>query len=101
MSILHSANLLRNPEDRRSFIEKCAKVSFGLSVLPFFTRIAEAAEAPGAVTAPNAGLPGFGKAKRVIFLQLNGGMSHIDTFDPKTGASKGPGSIVSPRATCS
>ena len=26
-----------------------------------------------------------GKAKRVIFLQLNGGMSHIDTFDPKTG----------------
>ena len=95
MSILHSANLLRNPEDRRSFIEKCAKVSFGLSVLPFFTRIAEAAEAPGAVKAPNAGLPGFGKAKRVIFLQLNGGMSHIDTFDPKTGASKGPGSIVS------
>src|SRR5206468_1015580 len=23
------------------------------------------------------------KAKRVIFLFLNGGMSHIDTFDPK------------------
>ncbi len=95
MSILHSANLLRNPEDRRSFIEKCAKVSFGLSVLPFFTRIAEAAESTGAAKAPNAGLPGFGKAKRVIFLQLNGGMSHIDTFDPKAGASKGPGSIVS------
>jgi hypothetical protein len=95
MSILHSANLLRHPEDRRSFIEKCAKVSFGLSVLPFFTRIAEAAETPGAAKAPNAGLPGFGKAKHVIFLQLGGGMSHIDTFDPKTGASKGPGSIVS------
>ncbi|MEI7652004.1 MAG: DUF1501 domain-containing protein, partial [Verrucomicrobiota bacterium] len=95
MSILPSANLFRNPEDRRSFIEKCAKISFGLSVLPFFTQIAEAAEAPGAVKAPNADLPGFGKAKRVIFLQLNGGMSHIDTFDPKTGASKGPGSIVS------
>ncbi len=95
MSILHSANLLRHPEDRRRFIEKCAKVSFGLSVLPFFTRIAEAAETPGAAKAPNAGLPGFGKAKHVIFLQLGGGMSHIDTFDPKTGASKGPGSIVS------
>jgi hypothetical protein len=95
MSILHSANLLRHPEDRRRFIEKCAKVSFGLSVLPFFTRIAEAAEQKSAVKAPNAGLPGFGKAKHVIFLQLGGGMSHIDTFDPKTGASKGPGSIVS------
>lgn len=95
MSLHRSSDLLRRPEDRRSFIEKCAKVSFGLSVLPFFTRIAEAAEAPGAVKAPNADLPGFGKAKRVIFLQLNGGMSHIDTFDPKTGASKGPGSIVS------
>ncbi len=23
------------------------------------------------------------KAKRVIFLFLNGGMSHVDTFDPK------------------
>jgi hypothetical protein len=95
MSLHHPSDLLRNPEDRRSFIEKCAKVSFGLSVLPFFSKIAEAAEAPGAVKAPNADLPGFGKAKRVIFLQLNGGMSHIDTFDPKTGATKGPGSAVS------
>jgi hypothetical protein len=95
MSHLNPSDLLRRPEDRRSFIEKCAKVSFGLSVLPFFTRIAEAAESAGATNAPNAGLPGFGKAKRVIFLQLNGGMSHIDTFDPKTGASKGPGSAVS------
>ncbi|MEY4306783.1 MAG: hypothetical protein RJA95_151 [Verrucomicrobiota bacterium] len=95
MSHHNPSDLLRHPEDRRSFIEKCAKVSFGLSVLPFFSRIAEAAEAPGASKAPNADLPGFGKAKRVIFLQLNGGMSHIDTFDPKTGASKGPGSIVS------
>ena len=88
MSILPSANLFRNPEDRRSFIEKCAKISFGLSVLPFFTRIAEAAETPGAAKAPNAGLPGFGKAKRVIFLQLNGGMSHIDTWDPKPDAGR-------------
>jgi len=95
MSIPHHSGLLRNPEDRRSFIEKCAKVSFGLSVLPFFSQLAEAVEAPGAVKAPNADLPGFGKAKRVIFLQLNGGMSHIDTFDPKTGPTKGPGSAIS------
>ena len=95
MNPSHPADLLRQPEDRRRFIEKCALAAFGLSVLPGFTRLAVAAEKKDAVKAPNAGLPGFGKAKHVIFLQLNGGMSHIDTFDPKAGASKGPGSIVS------
>ncbi|MFM7743260.1 MAG: DUF1501 domain-containing protein, partial [Verrucomicrobiota bacterium] len=95
MSILHSASLLRSPEDRRRFIEKCAKTAFGLSVLPWFARLAAAAEDKGSVKAPNAGQPGFGKAKHVIFLQLNGGMSHIDTFDPKAGASKGPAEVVS------
>lgn len=95
MSILPAAAFFRDPAGRRTFIERCAKASFGLSVLPFFAGLAEAAEKAGPVKAPNAALPGFGKAKRVIFLQLNGGMSHIDTFDPKTGASKGPGSIVS------
>jgi hypothetical protein len=95
MNPSHPTDLLRQPEDRRRFIEKCALAAFGLSVLPGFTRLAVAAEKKDAVKAPNAGLPGFGKAKHVIFLQLNGGMSHIDTFDPKAGASKGPGSIVS------
>jgi hypothetical protein len=36
------------------------------------------------------GSPGFGKAKKVIFLWMNGGMTHIDTWDPKTGDTKGP-----------
>jgi len=31
-------------------------------------------------------------------LQLSGGLSQIDSFDPKTGASKGPGSAVSTKA---
>jgi hypothetical protein len=47
---------------------------------------------PAADTAPGADpktLPGFGKAKNVIWLQMIGGMSHIDTLDPKTGDSKG------------
>jgi hypothetical protein len=95
MNLPISADLLRNPEDRRRFLEKCAKVAFGLSVLPAFARLASAAEQKSAIKAPNAGLAGFGKAKHVIFLQLNGGMSHIDTFDPKAGPGKGPGDIVS------
>ena len=74
MNLPISADLLRNPEDRRRFLEKCAKVAFGLSVLPAFARLASAAEQKSAVKEPNAGLAGFGKAKHVIFLQLNGGM---------------------------
>ena len=96
MSPILPAHQLRDPLARRTFLERCAKVSFGLSVLPFFSGVAEAAEKSG--TAPNAGLPGFGKAKRVIFIQLNGGMSHIDTFDPKTGANKGPAAALSTKA---
>ncbi|HEY2860882.1 MAG TPA: DUF1501 domain-containing protein [Terracidiphilus sp.] len=41
---------------------------------------------------------GFGTAKHVIWLQMVGGMSHIDTFDPKTGATKGPKGAISTKA---
>jgi len=33
----------------------------------------------------------FGKAKRVIFLFMNGGPSHVDTFDPKPALGKNHG----------
>ena len=69
--------------ERRTFIERCALGAFGLSVLPDLS----AAE-------PVGGGNGFGKAKRIIFLQVKGGMSHIDTFDPKTGSSQGPGKAI-------
>jgi hypothetical protein len=72
---------------RRQFIERCAFGAFGLSVLPDLT----------AVT-PSTGGNGFGKAKRIIFLQVKGGMSHIDTFDPKTGPTKGPGDAIRTKA---
>ena len=28
-------------------------------------------------------MPGFGKAKHVIYLMLSGGFSHMDSFDPR------------------
>lgn len=43
-----------------------------------------AQEAPKA-----AKLPGFGVAKRVIVLWMNGGPSQLETFDPKAGAANG------------
>ena len=30
------------------------------------------------------------KAKNVIYLYMSGGMSHLDTFDPKTSEVRGP-----------
>jgi hypothetical protein len=83
-----------NEITRRLFVERMARSAFGLSLLPFVPgQTLNAAETTR--PAENATLPGFGKAKAVIMLQLSGGLSQIDSFDPKTGASKGPGSAVS------
>ena len=69
-----------DPLSRRRFAETVAKAALGVSLLP---RLGASADTtPGA---DNRSLPGFGKAKHVIWLQMLGGMSHIDTLDPKTG----------------
>lgn len=65
---------------RRQFMERVAKTTLGVTLLPVGAQIAQAAN----------GGPGFGSAKHVIYLFMSGGMSHIDTFDPKTGETKGP-----------
>lgn len=82
---------------RRSFVERIAQTAFGLTVLPFLpSQNLRAAETQSG--AASSGGPGFGKAKAVIMLQLAGGLSQIDSFDPKTGASKGPGDAVKTKA---
>jgi hypothetical protein len=79
---------MKDPDlTRRQFMELCAKGAFGVSLLPAFAPAADPARGPG-----------FGRAKRIIFLQVKGGMSHIDTFDPKAGDSKGPGEPIATRA---
>jgi len=50
----------------------------------------------GMLGAPAAGTPGglphlVPKAKRVIFLMMNGGPSHVDTFDPKPALAEQAG----------
>ncbi len=90
-------NIHRHSDEfsRRLFIERAARAAFGLSVLPFLPgRSSAAEEAKPATPASAAAGPGFGKAKAVIMLQLSGGLSQIDSFDPKTGPSKGPGDII-------
>jgi hypothetical protein len=92
---------LRDPIQRRAFVERCARYAFGLTVLPVFAGRAfaaadKAAAAPAITSAARSA--GFGKAKHVIFLELQGGLSHIDSFDPKTGDTKGPGAPISTKA---
>lgn len=73
--------LKMNSASRREFMLNCAKTTLGVSVLSHADRLM------GASSELPKGLGG--KAKSVIYLYMAGGMSHIDTFDPKLGATKG------------
>jgi hypothetical protein len=70
-----------DPASRREFMLRTAKTAFGVSVLSHFEN------AFGASSPAPSGVGG--KAKSVIYLYMAGGMSHIDTWDPKTGDTKG------------
>lgn len=66
--------------NRRVFLSHAAKSFLGVGALPLLGNIASAN--------PTAG---GGRAKRVIYLYMGGGMSHLDTFDTKPGAeTQGP-----------
>ncbi len=65
---------------RREFVLTAAKTALGVTLLPVGSQLAKAAATEKV---------GGGKAKHVIYLYMQGGMSHIDTFDPKTGDTKG------------
>jgi hypothetical protein len=64
---------------RRRFMEGTAKTFLGVGALGLTTR---GRSAPG----PNLGLAErAGAAKHVVYLYMNGGMTHLDTFDTKPG----------------
>ena len=64
---------------RRQFVARAAKTALGVSLLPV-------AGAPRILRAAGSG---GGKAKHCIFFYMAGGMSHMDTFDPKPGTENG------------
>ncbi|MDB6072977.1 MAG: hypothetical protein JWO89_617 [Verrucomicrobiaceae bacterium] len=82
-----------DPLSRRAFVEGWAKAALGVTVLHHTEGLLAATEATAAVTGP-----GFGKAKNLIFLQMVGGMTHIDTLDPKEGDTKGPTDPIKTKA---
>jgi hypothetical protein len=94
-SNLHSSPFALCDTTRRAFCERWAKTALGVSVLH-----GTAAKVLSAGTTPvNATTgPGFGKADKIIFLQMIGGMTHIDTLDPKEGPTQGPVKPISTKA---
>ncbi|NLT72156.1 MAG: DUF1501 domain-containing protein [Verrucomicrobiaceae bacterium] len=61
---------------RRQFVARTAKTALGVSILPIggANRLLAA---------------GGGKAEHCIFFYMSGGMTHMETFDPKPGAETG------------
>ncbi len=61
---------------RRQFVARTAKTALGVSILPLggANRLLAA---------------GGGKAEHCIFFYMSGGMTHMETFDPKPGAETG------------
>ncbi|MEO2031637.1 MAG: DUF1501 domain-containing protein [Planctomycetaceae bacterium] len=57
---------------RRRFMERAAQAALGVSLLPGIDNAVAAA-------------PTQGNAKRLIYLYMSGGMTHLDTFDLKPG----------------
>lgn len=75
---------------RRQFMLNTAKTALGVSVFSQVDKVMAASEpAPAGVG---------GKAKHVIYLYMSGGMSHIDTWDPKLGETKGDGTPIGTKA---
>ncbi|HYF52297.1 MAG TPA: DUF1501 domain-containing protein [Planctomycetota bacterium] len=88
-------NIVDQDLSRRVFMEKCAFAAFGLSILSGLRGTSAFADEPAPAVKKG---PGFGSARHIIWLRLKGGVSHIDTFDPKSGKSKGPASPVATKA---
>ncbi|MCB1230714.1 MAG: DUF1501 domain-containing protein [Verrucomicrobiae bacterium] len=66
-----------DPLSRRQFVERTAKTALGVSILPYLGGQALRAAGSG------------GTAEYCIFFYMSGGMTHMDTFDPKPGTETG------------
>jgi hypothetical protein len=77
---------------RRDFVRAGALGAFGLSLPGFLATGARAGTPPSAGTAVARSSPASvgsaPRAKSVLLVFLGGGLSHLDTFDPKPGAAE-------------
>ena len=78
--IMHNSLLRSDELTRRRFIARTASSLLGVGLMPNFL----SRDALAAATAAG------GAAKNVIYLYMDGGMSHVDSWDPKQGEVAGP-----------
>lgn len=89
---------------RRAFMATMAKAAFGLSLVPALGQFGQLSAAdPVKADAGKDAVPPAPKRKKpaskCIYLYMAGGMSQIDTFDPKPGSrSQGPLKAVNSKA---
>lgn len=80
---------------RRLFLSRAAKTFLGVGIAPAMLGAVPAWAAGAEVAAGGA----KAKAKRVIYLFMTGGMSQLDTFDPKPGTeAQGPTEVIATNA---
>lgn len=75
--------------NRRNWIRRCGMGMGGLAFADLFSSTAQAQDVPGAVP-----LHFPGKAKHIIHVFLNGGVSQVDTFDPKPELTRRAGQML-------
>src|SRR6056297_976840 len=85
---------------RRTFLRVGGAGMLGLS-LPQLMQLqaASAAEARAGEHAPHRGGPGWGKAKSIILVYLQGGPSHLDLWDPKENVPDNVKRVFAPVST--
>ena len=76
---------------RRGFLRHSMVAGLAAAAAAAASRTALGGDPPVVERPPDPGdtLAGHAKAKRAIFVYLQGGPSHLDTFDPKPGRSTG------------
>ena len=76
---------------RREFLSRCG---IGMGGLALSSMLPDAAQASASSTLSVKGPHFTPRAKRVIHIFLNGGPSHVDTFDPKPSLQKYAGKLL-------
>lgn len=95
--MIHSDRVCRGSH-RRAFLADLGMGFTGLALAAMLHRDGlgkPVADTPGSSWAPPDGKPHFTpKAKSVIWLFMNGGVSHMETFDPKPALTKYAGKTI-------
>jgi hypothetical protein len=76
---------------RRGFVARIARTLLGVGMAECWVT-GQGGQCASGADSPALGLGG--SARRVIYLYMDGGMSHVDTWDPKQGEVAGPTRMI-------